>query len=115
MGSMSPYRNRVERGRLWDADGQEWLRARESIGSDAELERLVASADRAVVMRPTKPLRWISGDEVRAYWKRVRAHAPRLDEKRTLTPPDAEGLTYSALLWKRSGGPEELLGFNEHC
>jgi hypothetical protein len=105
-----PPRNRVLDRRLWDDTGREWERRAQWLTHD-QIEAHLHSAKRVVVHQFGQPLRWLSGDEARSWWRSIQ---PSVQDAHGGTPkPDTERLTYAAVLWRT--GEDKLLGFEAFC
>ena len=115
-------RNRVYRDRLWDNHGTVWRRVLgEWLDADA-VEELLRGGTRAVVQTFEGPMCWLTPQQAREEWKRIRPYfqQPGADEgdspvveqaARDVT--DADEFSYTGIAW-RCGG-DRLIGFHQSC
>lgn len=107
----TPNRNRVLGERLWDVLGQVWTRELGRWVSEDQVGQLLADGHAIVIFGYGRPIGWVQPQQALAVWFGIRAHF-QTPGVRGATP-DADGLTYAAVIWRR--GSELLLGIEVFC
>ncbi|SDR70318.1 hypothetical protein SAMN04489717_0157 [Actinopolymorpha singaporensis] len=98
--------------RLWDDEGRVWIRSGAGWASVQDVERLLREGRRIVVHGFGRPMVWIPAERSELFWASIREHF-RSSEAPPGPQPDADGLTYTAMIWR--SGEDNLLGFDARC
>lgn len=102
----------IDGDRLWDAAGREWVN-KHTRWTTAKQANAFAKRGAVVGLHdsPGRPLRWLDGDQLSAWWAHARRHfeVPGVEGGK----PDDHGLTWGAHVWRR--GDERLIVFETFC
>jgi hypothetical protein len=94
---------------LIDDQGRVWTRA--SWATGRQVRQFLGRPQRVAVRDQDGVTRWLSQDDARALWRRIRRHFDEPDGPRA--EPDADGLIYQANVWRHD--ERRLLGFEVYC
>lgn len=96
--------------RLIDDQGRVWTCSWASWATGQQVRQMLWRPQRVAVRDQDGVTRWLSQDDARALWSRIRQH---FEVPGGPAEPDAEGLTYAAHVWRHED--RRLLGFEVFC
>lgn len=94
----------VDDGNVWTCRWAQWA-------APQDIRRMLRAGRRVAVRRPGASITWLSPDEARELWPRIRKH---VEVPGTVAGrPDDAGLTYAAHVWR--SGSDRLLCIEVFC
>lgn len=102
----------VQADHLWDSIGNEWTTKHTRWVTAKQANAFVHRAGGGGLLEgPGRPVRWMSAQEMAAWWDHARRHFEVPGSKSG--SPDERGLTWTAHLWRR--GHDRLIVFETQC